>query len=141
MKSRRLVIRHPRKKEPVVWVIDSEQWPRACLRAELIENGDDAYGFITISDALESLSQATSPKPELIVIELRGQQLTGELVEAIQNLHVPTVALGGSVELNDPLVQQHQWRAVLKRPVSLGHIAEVVRKVLSNAQEPSEAAM
>lgn len=135
MKSRRLAIRHPRKKEPVVWVIDSDQWPRACLRAELIENGDDAYGFITISDALESLSQATSLKPELIVLELRGQQLTAELLEAIHNLHVPTVALGGNIELSDPLVQEQQWRAVLKRPVSLGHIAEVVRKILSNARK------
>jgi DNA-binding NtrC family response regulator len=140
MKSRRLVIRHPRKKEPVVWVIDSEQWPRACLRAELIENGNDAYGFITISDALESLSQATSPKPELIVLELRGQDLTCELLEAVQNLHVRTVALGGNVELNDPLVQQQQFRAVLKRPFSLGDIAEVVRKILSNASEPCKAA-
>ena len=52
-KSRRIVIRHPRKKEPAVWVIDSEQWPRACLRAELIERGYDAYGFISIGDALE----------------------------------------------------------------------------------------
>ena len=141
MKSRRLVIRHPRKKEPVVWVIDSEQWPRACLRAELIENGNDAYGFITISDALECLSQATSPKPELIVLELRGQHLTGGVLEALRNLHAQTVALGGNVELNDPLVQQQQWRAVLKRPVSLGDIAEVVRKILSNVHEPSEDAM
>ena len=139
MTSRRIVIRHPRKKEPVVWVIDSEQWPRACLRAELIENGNDAYGFITISDALECLSQATSPKPELIVLELRGQHLTGELLEAVQNLHVRTLALGGNVELNDPLVQRQQWRAVLKRPVSLGYIAEAVRRILSNVQEPSEA--
>jgi DNA-binding NtrC family response regulator len=133
MKSRRLAIRHPRKKEPVVWVIDSDQWPRACLRAELIENGDDAYGFITISDALESLSQSTSLKPELIVLELRGQNLTSELLEALRNLQVPIVALGGNVELNDPLVQQQQWHAVLKRPVSLGNIAEVVQKILSNA--------
>ena len=134
MKSRRLVIRHPRKKEPVVWVIDSDQWPRACLRAELIEDGEDACGFITISDALESLSQATTPKPDLVVLELRGQQLTAELLDAIRNLHVPTVALGGNVELNDPLVQKQQWCAVLKRPVSLGHIAEVVRKILADAR-------
>jgi hypothetical protein len=77
------------------------------------------------------LSQTTSPKPELVVLELRGQQLTAELLEAIRNLHVPTVALGGNVELNDPLVQEKQWRAVLKRPVSLGHIAEVVREILA----------
>jgi len=62
MKSRRIVIHHPRKKEPILWVIDSEQ-PRALLRAELIERGYDPYGFITISDALDSLSRASSSKP------------------------------------------------------------------------------
>src|SRR5215510_14023794 len=100
MKSRHVVVRHPPKKEPVVWVIDSEQWPRACLRAELIENGNDAYGFIRISDALQSLSHATSPKPEFIVLELCGQNLTDELLEPLRNLLVPIVALGGNVELN-----------------------------------------
>ena len=63
MKSRRIVIHHPRKKEPILWVIDSEQWPRAMLRAELIERGYDPYGFITIGDALDSLSRASSSKP------------------------------------------------------------------------------
>ena len=57
MKSHRIIIRHPRKEEPVLWVIDSEQWPRAYLRAELIERGYDAYGFMTVSDALDSLSR------------------------------------------------------------------------------------
>src|SRR5215471_17474158 len=28
----------------VVWIIDAEQWPRALLRAELIERGFDAVG-------------------------------------------------------------------------------------------------
>jgi len=143
MKSCRIVIRHPRKgeaqarqraassKEPVLWVIDSEQWPRACLRAELIERGYDPYGFITIGDALDSLSRGAPSKPELIVVELRGQNLTKQSIEAIRNLRIPTIVLGGSAELNEPLVQQQKWEVVLKRPVSLGKIADVVQKILS----------
>src|SRR5215813_10146427 len=100
MKSRRIIVRHPRKEEPVLWVIDSEQWPRACLRAELIERGYDAYGFITIEDALRSLTRGSSPKPELVIVESRGQNLTGHILEAIRELHVPTVILGGMIELN-----------------------------------------
>jgi len=131
MKSRRIVIRHPRKKEPVLWVVDSEQWPRACLRAELIERGFDPYGFITISDALDSLSGTESSKPEVIILELREQNLTTELVQAIRNLRISTILLGGNAELNEPLIQQEKWEIVLKRPVSLGKIADVVQEIVS----------
>ena len=150
---RRIIIRHPRKgeaqgrqraassgeaqarqrvsKEPVLWVIDSEQWPRACLRAELIERGYDPYGFITMTDALDSLSRTASPKPEAIILELRGQNLTSEFIEAIRNLQVPTIVLGGNTELNEPLIRQYRWEIVLKRPVSLGKIADVVQEIVS----------
>jgi len=131
MKSRRIVVRNPRKNEPVLWVIDSEQWPRACLRAELIERGYDAYGFINIADALDSLSRDASPKPEIIVLELRGQSLTSELIQGIRNLQVPTIVLGGSTEFTEPLVQQSSWEVILKRPVSLGQVADVVQKISS----------
>jgi DNA-binding NtrC family response regulator len=131
MSALRLAIRHRRKKEPLLWVIDSEQWPRACLRAELIERGYDPYGFITIGDALESLSrQPPEPKPALIVLELRGQDLTEQLIEAIRALRIPTIVLGGATELNEPVVQARQWQVVLKRPVSLGKIADVVETIV-----------
>jgi hypothetical protein len=131
MSALRIAIRHRRQKEPVLWVIDSEQWPRACLRAELIERGYDPYGFITIRDALDSLSwQPSAPKPELIVLELRGQELTAQVVEAVRGLRVPTVVLGGAAELNEPFVQAQQWQVVLKRPVTLGKIADVVGNIV-----------
>jgi hypothetical protein len=131
MKSRRIVIRHPRKKEPVLWVIDSEQWPRACLRAELIERGYDSYGFITIGDALDSLSRGASPIPELIILESRGQDLSPQIVAAVRDLGIPTIVLGGSLELNEPLIKEQRWELVLKRPVSLGKIADAAQKIVS----------
>src|SRR5262245_33454511 len=130
MKSRHVVVRHPPRKEPVLWVIDSEQWPRACLRAELIERGYDPYGFITIADALDSLSRAASTKPDLIVLELRGQDLNQQFIDAIRNLQVPTIVLGGSAELNEPQIEKQKWDVVLKRPVSLGAIADIVEKII-----------
>src|SRR5438046_6321024 len=107
MRVQRIGIRHPRKREPVLWVIDAEQWPRACLRAELIERGYNPYGFITIADALDSLSRGMSPKPEALVLELRGQNLTHQVIETIRKLRIPTILLGGNSELNDPLIRQH----------------------------------
>src|SRR5262245_2834021 len=138
MKSRRIVIRHPRKKEPVLWVVDSEQWPRACLRAELIERGYDAYGFITILDALNSLSRSASPKPELIILELRDQSLSIDLLERLCSLGIPTIVLGGITELSDPLIDQRKWDVVLRRPVSLGKVADVAQGFLSR-DRPSQA--
>jgi hypothetical protein len=119
------------RREPALWVIDSEQWPRACLRAELIERGYDPYGFITIRDALDCLSKGGSSKPELIILELRGQDLTRELLDALRELRVPVVGLGGNAELNQPLIKGQKWEIVLKRPVTLGQIADVVTAAIS----------
>ena len=126
---------YPARKEPVLWVIDSEQWPRACLRAELIERGFNPYGFITIRHALNSLSRRPAPpKPQLVILELREQNLAPELIEAVRNLGIPTIVLGGSLEFNEPVIQQHKWEAVLKRPVSLGKIADVVETMIPGSR-------
>jgi hypothetical protein len=127
-RSRRIIIRHPRQKEPVIWIVDSEQWPRACLRAELIERGYDPHGFITIAGALDELSRGTSPKPQALVLELRGQNLTHGAIEAIQKFRIPTILLGGNLELNDPMIKQHQWHTIIRRPFSLGTVADLVEK-------------
>src|SRR5262245_38916932 len=118
--------------EPVLWIIDSEQWPRACLRAELIERGYDPYGFITVGDAFDSLMRGASPAPKSIVLESRGQNLTHESLEVLHDLRIPTIVLGGNAELSDALLQELKWAIVIKRPVSLGHIADAVERVVSN---------
>jgi hypothetical protein len=128
MRSGRMT-RRTTAKEPVLWIVDSEQWPRACLRAELIERGYDPYGFIAMADALDYLSRRISPRPEALILELRGQNLSPETLEAIRNLRVPTILLGGGSELNDPLITQGHWDFVLKRPFSLGTVADLVEKI------------
>ena len=113
-------------KPPVVWVIDNEQWPRACLRAELIERGYDVYGFTNIDDALRF------PRPDVIVLELRGQNLSDDSIARVSDLQIPTIVLGGNMELNEPAILQTNWNLVLKRPVSLGTIADAVQKIARN---------
>jgi hypothetical protein len=110
--------------------VDSEQWPRACLRAELIERGYDARGFIRLGDALETLSQATSPRPAVLILELRGQTISNEAIRTIREARIPTILLGGNAELADPIIQTQQWEVVLKRPLSLGKIAEVAEQIV-----------
>jgi hypothetical protein len=130
MKSRRTAIRHPRKTEPILWVVDSEQWPRVCLRAELIERGYNPYGFIAIADAFDAFESGKSPKPEAVILELRGQDLTAERIERVRNLKVPTILLGGSAELHDPLISNARWDFVLKRPISIGMISDLINRLV-----------
>ena len=60
----------------VIWIIDNEQWPRAYLRAELIERGYEALGFEKLSHGLSELNRAVMKKPQIIVLELKGQRIT-----------------------------------------------------------------
>jgi DNA-binding NtrC family response regulator len=112
--------------ERVVWIIDSEQWPRALLRAELIERGYDAVGFITVSDAIDQLPWR---KPNVIVVELRGQPI--QHLERLLKLNVPVILTGGVPEINDAELRSLPFAAVMRRPVSLGDIADHVASVIS----------
>lgn len=103
----------------VVWIIGAEQWPRALLRAELIERGFDAVGYETVGDAIDSLP--TRP-PDAIVVDIKGQPLP--LVERLLKIGVPVVIVGGVPDIND--LPEGGWAAVLRRPVSLGEIADTV---------------
>jgi hypothetical protein len=50
-------------------------------------------------------------------------------IAAIRNLHVPTILLAGNAELNDPLVRDEKWDVLLKRPVSIGKIADTTQRI------------
>lgn len=110
----------------VIWLIDAEQWPRALLRAELLERGFDAVGYITVRDAVDTLPERY---PDAIVVELRGQPLP--LVERLRKLGVPVVIIGGTSELPD--LPPEGWAAILRRPISLGEIADSVAAVTAPA--------
>lgn len=129
MKLPRIVMRRT-KREPILWVVDREQWPRACLRAELIERGYDPYGFILLDDALDYFSTGRSPKPKALILELWGQKLTSLSLQILQDLAIQTIVLGGSADLNDPLVQNRKWDVVLRRPFSLGEVADVIERLV-----------
>ena len=120
----------------VVWIVDDEQWPRACLRAELIERGCDAVGFTKLNRALSTLRSRRVVWPAVIVLELRGQELTRATLDALAGTRIPVVLLGGAQEMNDPLVRESKFAAALKRPVTLGAIADSVLGLVSSAGAP-----
>jgi DNA-binding NtrC family response regulator len=119
--------------EAVVWIIDREHWPRACLRAELIERGYDAVGFLELDEAMAALRAPHPQKPQVIVLELRDQVLTRSVLEALADSKMPVIALTGVLELNNPLVRDFNWAAVLSRPFALGNVADAVERVLADS--------
>jgi hypothetical protein len=111
--------------EPVVWIVDSEHWQRACLRAELIERGYDAVGFETIRDALTSLA-AGSPRPQVVIIDLKGQDVGAGQPSIFVPQGVALVGIAGAIEIAQRHVHELPWSSLLRRPISLGAVADVV---------------
>jgi len=107
----------------VIWIIDPEQWPRAFLRAELIERGYDAVGYINVEDAERTLRARF---PDAIVVELRD--ISREDVGKLFQLGVPVIGIAGQPE--PEWLTHFRWGALLRRPVSVGEIAETVASFL-----------
>ena len=125
-----------RASEPIVWIIDNEHWPRACLRAELIERGFEAVGFAELPRALADLQYAYTSKPSLMVLELRHQPIKAEELLVIKQTGIPIIAFSGAAEWRDPLVQEFPWTAILHRPFTIGEVADLVQKMIRLDEPP-----
>jgi hypothetical protein len=110
-----------------VWVIDREHWPRACLRAELIERGLDAIGFETIADALVALWRPAQTAPTIVIIDLGGQRLDPRTLVPFHKRGCQLVAIAGAVEREAAVARWPAWAALLSRPVKLGDVADVAQ--------------
>jgi hypothetical protein len=117
--------------EPRVWIIDCEQWPRAYLRAELIERGYEAVGFVDLTHALTAMRRSYTTRPSLIVLELRGAAPQHDDLDALAHSGIPTIVLGGTMELSEDVVQSHAWTVVLCRPFTIGAVADMVEETLA----------
>ena len=84
----------------VIWIIDRQQWPRAYLCAEFIEQGFEAIGFDILSEVIAALNDPNYLKPRLIVLDLCDLSFTQDELDALARAGIPMIALGGAVELN-----------------------------------------
>jgi DNA-binding response OmpR family regulator len=120
--------------QPKIWIVSADQWPRACLRAELIERGYDAVGFVTMKDALIRLMLARSRTPALLVVDLHGQDVprANEKVRAtLIREHVPLLVITDGAHPEDgglgPTVR------TLRRPITIGAIADMVDRLMGRS--------
>jgi DNA-binding response OmpR family regulator len=114
----------------VVWVVERDHWPRACLRAELLERGYDAVGFERVADALVALWQPGRPAPALVVIDLGAQTLDARTLAPFVARGCRLVAIAGAVERESEVARSPAWAAVLARPLRLGAIADLVQRLV-----------
>ena len=115
-----------------VWVISGEQWPRAYLRAELIERGFDAAGFAGLADALAALSTPRATPPVVIALDLCDLLLTGEDLSALTRTGIPVVLLGGVLDLPPERFSRGACARILRRPFTIGQAADAVEEVWRN---------
>ena len=111
---------------PAVWIISNQQWPRAFLRAELIERGFDAIGFEDVAQALAAIGDKRTSRPQLIVVDLRQASVTQIELQTLAHKNLPLIALAGNLNLEAPLLQNISWKAVMKSPFTIGQVCESV---------------
>lgn len=104
----------------------TDQWPRALLRAELLEAGYDAVGARTFDEALALVFAGPERGPVRLVVAEQaavegmaagGSELAGLGAEVIRVLLAKT---GGALPPGP-------WNRVLRRPASIGDIVAAVR--------------
>jgi FixJ family two-component response regulator len=118
---------------PAVWIVDSDHWPRAYLRAELIERGYDAEGFVTVTELLVRLALA-SARPALVVIDLQGQRWNDRQLERLLGDDFPVIAIGGATEWEDERLRTRRWARFLRRPLTIGAVADEVERHLAGPE-------
>lgn len=104
-----------------------DQWPRALLRAELTELGYDAVGALDLEHAQQYPPSEPGRGPvRLIIVE--QSVLAGDALDRLRQRHggPPVILLTGGAAPEPP----GPWDRVLRRPISIGEIAEAVRSLV-----------
>jgi len=108
--------------------VNADHWPRAYLRAELIERGYDATGFETLKDALIRLLIARSQRPALLVIDLHGQAIDDKLATALLRERLPVIAVADAT--SPPSAPPGVLVDLLRRPVTIGAVADTIDRFM-----------
>lgn len=111
-------------------IVSPDQWPRALLRAELLEAGYDAIGARTLSAALRYPATQPGRGPvRLIIVDQRVVEREASEVRArLAAKH--TGSLWFLLAHSSGALPAGDWDAVLRRPQSIGQVVEAVGRVL-----------
>jgi DNA-binding response OmpR family regulator len=115
---------------PRVVIVMDDQWPRALVRAALLEAGYDAVGAPGLEEALAYPAGTTDRGPvRLVVVDQRVlRRGDGSLLKGLLNRHGdPPVLLLSSTTEPQP---EGPWRMVIRRPTSVGDLVAAIRDLL-----------
>src|SRR5437773_2576183 len=120
---------------PAVWVISNQQWPRAFIRAELIERGFDAIGFEEAGQAIAAIGDKRTIKPRLLILDLRQSSLTRIQLHTLAHKKIPILALAGNLESEELSMKDFEWIALVKTPFTIGEVCDLVQKEIGPKSE------
>jgi FixJ family two-component response regulator len=112
-------------KQPLIWIIDSNHWERANLRAVLIERGFEVEGFASIFHAVAMLHREIVEKPAAIVLETKNLAYQSQELDELCRIEAPVILLTGVYE-GSRLANERKWAAVLRRPFTMVQVARTV---------------
>jgi hypothetical protein len=119
---------------PRILLVINDQWPRALLRASLREVGYDASGTRALRGALHQ----AAPDPErglirLVVLDqdVLADEEQGQLEELRRQTGAPILLLAPATRP----VRPGPWVQVLRRPASIGSIAQAVETLVPLAPD------
>jgi len=114
--------------------VADDQWLRAGLRGELRERGYDAVGARDLVEAIRVARPEPGRGPVRLVLldqSSLGDELSAdgvrELRRAIRDAPAALIAPGNRRKADG------EWAAVLRRPITVGEIADYVARVLPSA--------
>jgi len=114
--------------------VADDQWLRAGLRGELRERGYDAVGARDLVEAIRVARPEPGRGPVRLVLldqSSLGDELSAdgvrELRRAIRDAPAALIAPGNRREADG------EWAAVLRRPITVGEIADYVARALPSA--------
>ncbi|MCM8775456.1 MAG: hypothetical protein NC930_03785, partial [Candidatus Omnitrophica bacterium] len=76
-----------------VWIVSSDHWLRACLRAELLERGLEVIGYQELAQALPEEGVPGLISPDAISLDLGSLEPKPEELKALAAMGAPVVVL------------------------------------------------
>jgi hypothetical protein len=122
---------------PRILLVMPEHWPRALLRAELIERGYDVVGTPDLPAALLSrpVEKDRGPVRVIVVDQDVLVEPQSRLLDLLASRHPNArLVLLGRAQLETP---PGDWDQILRRPALIGEIASAVEQAVT---EPPTAA-
>jgi hypothetical protein len=121
---------------PRILLVMPEHWPRALLRAELIERGYDVVGAPDLATALLCRPSEKDRGPVRVILIDQDALVEPQirLFDLLVSRHPqPRLVLLARAQLETP---PGDWHTIVRKPALIGQIASAVEQALDAAEQP-----